>query len=67
MRYVIIVTLLLSFISTFNQFGLPFLMTQGGPSGATKLYSILAYEKAIAALQYGPGTAIAFSLPGKST
>ncbi len=59
MRYVIIVTLLLSFISTFNQFGLPFLMTQGGPSGATKLYSILAYEKAIASLQYGPGAAIA--------
>lgn len=62
MRYVIIVTLLLSFISTFNQFGLPFLMTQGGPSGATKLYSILAYEKAITSLQYGPGTAIAFSV-----
>ena len=62
MRYVIVVTLLLSFISTFNQFGLPFLMTQGGPSGATKLYSILAYEKAIASLQYGPGTAIAFSV-----
>ncbi len=62
MRYVIIVTLLLSFISTFNQFGLPFLMTQGGPSGATKLYSILAYEKAIASLQYGPGAAIAFSV-----
>jgi multiple sugar transport system permease protein len=62
MRYVIVVTLLLSFISTFNQFGLPFLMTQGGPSGATKLYSILAYEKAIGSLQYGPGAAIAFSV-----
>jgi multiple sugar transport system permease protein len=62
MRYVIVVTLLLSFISTFNQFGLPFLLTQGGPSGATKLYSILAYEKAIGSLQYGPGTAIAFSV-----
>ena len=62
MRYVIVVTLLLSFISTFNQFGLPFLMTQGGPSGATKLYSILAYEKAIGSLQYGPGTAIALSV-----
>ncbi len=62
MKYVIIVTLLLSFISTFNQFGLPFLMTQGGPSGATRLYSLLAYEKAIASLQYGPGTAIAFSV-----
>ena len=62
MRYVIVVTLLLSFISTFNQFGLPFLMTGGGPSGATKLYSILAYEKAIGSLQYGPGTAIAISV-----
>ena len=62
LRYVIIVTLLLSFISTFNQFALPFLMTGGGPSGATKLYAILAYEKAVGSLQYGPGIAIAFSV-----
>jgi len=62
LRYVIVVTMLLSFISTFNQFGLPFLMTGGGPSGATKLYSILAYEKALGSLQYGPGIAIAFSV-----
>lgn len=62
MRYVIIVVLLLSFISTFNQFGLIYLMTQGGPGGATRLYSILAYEKAIASLQYGPGSAIALSV-----
>lgn len=62
LRYVILVMLLLSFILTFNQFGLPFLMTGGGPSGATKLYSILAYEKAIRSLQYGPGIAIAFSV-----
>lgn len=62
LKYVIIVVLLLSFISTFNQFGLIFLMTGGGPSGATKLYSILAYEKAIGSLQYGPGSAIALSV-----
>lgn len=62
LRYVLIVVLLLSFISTFNQFGLIFLMTGGGPGGATRLYSILAYEKAIASLQYGPGTAIALSV-----
>jgi multiple sugar transport system permease protein len=37
-------------------------MTGGGPSGATKLYAILAYEKAIGSLQYGPGIAIAFSI-----
>lgn len=62
LRYVILVVMLLSFISTFNQFGLIFLMTSGGPSGATKLYSILAYEKAIGSLQYGPGSAIALSV-----
>lgn len=62
LRYVIIVTLLLSFISTFNQFGLIFLMTAGGPGGATRVYSILAYEKAIRSLQFGPGVAIAFSV-----
>ncbi|HMR33314.1 MAG TPA: ABC transporter permease subunit [Geminicoccaceae bacterium] len=62
LRYVVIVVLLLSFISTFNQFGLIFLMTGGGPGGATRLYSILAYEKAIGSLQYGPGAAIALSV-----
>jgi multiple sugar transport system permease protein len=62
LRYVLIVVLLLSFISTFNQFGLIFLMTGGGPGGATRLYSILAYEKAIGSLQYGPGSAIALSV-----
>jgi len=62
MRYVIVTTLLLSFISTFNNFGLIFLMTGGGPGGATRVYSILAWEKGIRSLQYGPGVAIAFSV-----
>jgi multiple sugar transport system permease protein len=62
LRYVIIVTLLLSFISTFNTFGLIYLMTGGGPGGATRLYSILAYEKAIISLRFGPGAAVAFSM-----
>ena len=62
LRYVIIVTLLLSFISTFNTFGLVYLMTGGGPGGATRLYSILAYEKAIISLRFGPGAAVAFSM-----
>ena len=61
MRYVIVVTLLLSFISTFNTFGLILLMTNGA-SGATRVYSILAYEKAVGQLQRGPGTAIALSV-----
>lgn len=62
LRYVIIVTLLLSTINTFNSFGLVYLMTGGGPGGATRLFSILAYEKAIIGLRFGPGVATAFSV-----
>ena len=62
LRYVMIVTLLLSFISTFNTFGLVYLMTGGGPGGETRLYSILAYEKAIISLRFGPGAAVSFSM-----
>src|SRR5258707_6877117 len=62
LRYVILVTVLLSFISTFNTFGLVYLMTGGGPGGATRLFSILAYEKAIVGLRFGPGAATALSM-----
>ena len=62
MRYVIVVTLLLSFISTFNSFGLIFLMTGGGPGGATRVYSILAWERGVRSLQLGQGIAVAFSV-----
>ena len=62
LRYVIAVTVLLSTISTFNTFGLVYLMTGGGPGGATRLYSILAYEKAIIGLRFGPGAAVALSM-----
>ncbi|MBX3062320.1 MAG: ABC transporter permease subunit [Anaerolineae bacterium] len=62
LRYVIVVTTLLSFITTFNTFGLVYLMTGGGPGGATRLFSILAYEKAILGLRFGPGVATAFSM-----
>jgi multiple sugar transport system permease protein len=62
LKYVIAVTVLLSTISTFNTFGLVYLMTGGGPGGATRLYSILAYERAIIGLRFGPGAAVAFSM-----
>lgn len=61
LRYVIAVATLLSTIWTFNGFETIFLLTGGGPGNVTKVYAIMAYEKA-RALQYGPGTAIAFSL-----
>ncbi len=62
LRYVIATAVLLSTIMTFNTFGLIYLMTGGGPGGATRVYSILAYEKAIVQLRFGPGAAIALSM-----
>lgn len=57
LRYVIIVTVLLSSIWTFNNFDLIWLMTQGGPGDATAPYVLVAYTKAIQQLQFGPGAA----------
>lgn len=62
LRYVIAVATLLSTIWTFNGFETIWLLTNGGPGNLTKVYSILAYQKAISSLQFGPGTAVAFSL-----
>lgn len=61
MRYVIIVATLLSTILTFNNFGLTYLLTGGGPGGATRVYTILAFEYAITGLRYGAGTAVALT------
>lgn len=62
LRFVLAVATLLSTIWTFNNFETVFLLTNGGPGNLTKVYSILAYQKAIQSLQFGPGTAVAFSL-----
>jgi multiple sugar transport system permease protein len=61
LRYVIAVTLLLSTISTFNSFGIIYLMTGGGPGGETRVYSILAYERALLQNRFGPGAAVSLT------
>jgi multiple sugar transport system permease protein len=62
LRYVIIVACLLSLIWTLNAFGLIYLMTGGGPAGATRLFSILSYEYAIGGLRYSMGVAVALAI-----
>ncbi|GHG02706.1 MULTISPECIES: ABC transporter permease [Amycolatopsis] len=57
LRPVMIVTVLLSSIWTFNNFDLIWLMTQGGPGDATAPYVMVAYSKAIQQLQLGAGAA----------
>ncbi|WP_206796596.1 ABC transporter permease subunit [Amycolatopsis sp. MtRt-6] len=58
LRNVMVVTVLLSSIWTFNNFDLIWLMTQGGPGDATAPYVLVAYSKAILQLQLGAGAAV---------
>ncbi|HEX5501842.1 MAG TPA: ABC transporter permease subunit [Thermomicrobiales bacterium] len=62
LRYVMIVACLLSLIWTLNGFGLVYLITSGGPAGATRLFSILAYEHAIGERRYSLGVAVAMAV-----
>jgi multiple sugar transport system permease protein len=62
LRYVIIVACLLSLIWTLNAFGLVFLMTGGGPGGATRMFSILSYEYALGSFRYSMGVAVAMAI-----
>lgn len=62
LRYVVIVATLLSTIWTFNGFTDVFLLTNGGPAGATRVYSILAWEYAIQGLRIGRGVAVAMTM-----
>lgn len=59
LRYVLLVTTLLSTIWTFNTFDIIYLLTGGGPAGSTRPFVIFAYEKAIQGLQFGSGAAVA--------
>ena len=61
LKYVIIVACLLNTIFTFNSFTLTYLLTGGGPGGATRIYTILAYEYAVQGLRYGAGIAVAMT------
>lgn len=63
-QYVGAVATLLSLIWTFNDFQQVFLMTRGGPGGATHIIGTLTYEIAIDGLNLGKGTAVSvFAFP----
>ena len=61
-RNVALVVILLATIWTFNDFTIAYNLTQGGPAGATRLYSILTYEVAFKSLQLGRGVAISATM-----
>jgi multiple sugar transport system permease protein len=64
LRHVIVITVLLSFIMTLNDFNIVYVMTRGGPGTATQLFATYSYEVAFNQLRWGRGVTISiFSLP----
>jgi multiple sugar transport system permease protein len=55
---VIIVTTLLTFIFTINDFNIVYVMTRGGPGTATQVFATYSYEVAFNALRWGRGVTI---------
>ena len=55
---VLLTVIILSTIWTFNDFTLVWIMTQGGPSNSTHLFSTYAFWEAFRANRYGYATAV---------
>ncbi|MCL6640996.1 MAG: sugar ABC transporter permease [Candidatus Rokubacteria bacterium] len=64
LKHVLIVTVLLSFIWTLNDFNIIYVMTRGGPGTATQVFATYSYEVAFNQLRWGRGVTVSlFLLP----
>lgn len=59
---VILFNLVIAFIGGFQNFDLPWLLTQGGPNRATEFFSIFLYRNAFIFLRMGKASALAWIL-----
>jgi multiple sugar transport system permease protein len=59
---VILFNLVIAFIAGFQNFDLPWLLTQGGPNRATEFFSIFLYRNAFIFLRMGKASALAWIL-----
>ncbi len=62
LRHVMIVTLVLSFILTINDFNIIYVMTRGGPGTATQVFATYSYEVAFNQLRWGRGVTVSIFL-----
>ena len=62
LKHVIIVTTLLSFILTINDFNIIYVMTRGGPGSATQVFATYSYQVAFNQLRWGRGVTISIFL-----
>jgi multiple sugar transport system permease protein len=58
LKHVIVVTTLLSFILTINDFNIIYVMTRGGPGAATQVFATYSYQVAFGQLRWGRGVTI---------
>jgi len=65
LKNIVIIVVLLSTIWTFNDFGIVYVLTKGGPGGTTMVMPVLTYETAFGAQRLGEAIAVAlYLLPG---
>jgi len=62
LKHVLIVTTLLSFILTINDFNIIYVMTRGGPGSATQVFATYSYQVAFGQLRWGRGVTISIFL-----
>jgi multiple sugar transport system permease protein len=62
LKHIMIVTLLLSFIWTINDFNIIYVMTRGGPGTATQVFATYSYDVAFNQLRWGRGVTISIFL-----
>ena len=63
-RNILIIVILLSTIWTFNDFAIVYILTKGGPGGATMVLPVFTYEIAFGAQRLGEAIAVAlYMLP----
>ncbi len=59
---VILFNLIMGFINAFQEFTLPYLLTNGGPVNATLFYAVYLYRNAFQFLRMGKASALAWLL-----
>jgi multiple sugar transport system permease protein len=62
LKHIMIITILLSFIWTINDFNIIYVMTRGGPGTATQVFATYSYEVAFNQLRWGRGVTISIFL-----
>ncbi|SHG26573.1 multiple sugar transport system permease protein [Kaistia soli DSM 19436] len=60
MRPILMIALMLRIIDTFRTFDVVWLMTQGGPGGATSLITVNAYQLAFQSASFGHAAAVSY-------